>query len=163
MRALTIRDVGLLGALQPDGGPIDLYNEGTGENDWVVGYSSGNGTQAKESNHLRVFAHAFGISERTYVTDSSVDLTDIDQIEIDWLNDGSGNFIRSYLIASTSKIGQHSSFNARIERTTTFSRTVQQLNVSALNGMFFIRVHTRCGAIDGAINSQVRAYRVTLK
>lgn len=139
-----------------------LYKEGAEPVSWVVGYSAGTtivgNSQSKESDHL--YLQAFSVGVRTYVTDSVVDLTNINTIWIDWENVGDAKQY-SCLIASTNKTATYTTYNARLMVTGNFSRTEQSLDVSGLSGNHYIRIHAT-GPVALAY-SKINAYKVWIE
>ena len=150
----------LMGILEDRRRITYLYKEGAEPVSWVVGYSAGTivNTQSKEADHLYLQARSVGV--RTYVTDSTVDLTNISTVWIDWENVGDATQY-SCLIASTNKTATYISYNARLLVTGNFSRTEQSLDVSGLSGNHYIRIHAT-GPVDLAY-SKIKAYKVWVK
>lgn len=120
-----------------------LYNEGLYEDKWVEGWSGGAGSQSKESDHLYLYAGGeSGVHERTWVTDELVNLTGIAAVKIDWQGLGCVVDTECALVASTEKIQDYECWDAQLSRSDgTWARTIQTLDVSALSGLYYIRIH----------------------
>lgn len=118
------------------------YDEGEYEDDWVVGYSTGAGSQSKESDHLYLLAdYVASSAERTYVLDSAVNLTNVDTLYVDWENID-GDYV--YLVVSTDKTSHYNVYDYRYGHTVGgFSRETNSLDVSGASGNYYIRVHAR--------------------
>ncbi len=150
--------------LEPDGDGY-IYNEGIYEDKWVEGYSTGTGSQSKEEDsHLYLYAKRESAdAERTYVTDKRVDLTDWDDLKIEWENTASesdANF--SYLAVSTNKSGDSGIADERINTNSNFTKTTDTMNVSGLSGSYYIRVHATALTLSD-IESELKVYKVWLE
>jgi hypothetical protein len=137
-----------------------IYESGAELEPFVAGYSAGTGAQTKTATYMQVSATA-NDGQRTYVTDSAVDLTAWDQVVITWQNAG-GNSANQYshLAVSTSKMSDYATNNAILTKQNTFAQTTATLDVSSLNGSYYIRVHAR-RVINQ--NSVVNTYRIALR
>ncbi len=144
-----------------------LYNESRFEDDWVEGYSAEDGSQSKEGDHL--FLHVTSGSpmspgERTYVIDDEIDLTNYDEIKINWENTGTDSTNNeSYLVVSANKDGDHETgVEGSIAKTNSFSRTTDTLDISGsgFDGSFYIRIHA---VNTGTTRARILAYKVYLK
>lgn len=128
---------------------------------WGAGYSERTGSQSKQSDHLLLITgDSSGESQRTYVTDIPIDLSNIKTIFIDWENIGTGQGISSRLVISDSKLYGDSVFTAQVTQTGKFDRKVSQVNVSSLNGNYYIRVHTRDYGIASPYDSKLKVYKL---
>jgi hypothetical protein len=140
--------------------PTPLYNNGTEHVDWVEGFTSGEGSQSKEEDHLLLSCPSTTAGgERTYVTDDTIDLTNIDYLEIDWHVNTNSTNARAVLNASTTKMSSRTGFEAQLLLNGTINtRRTDYLDVSGLTGNHYVRVH----ASDGASSSVVilKVYRV---
>lgn len=150
---------GLLGASAR--AALRLYGTGYGAGRWVAGHSSGAGTQTKNSDHLHLTAQDAGVAQRTWVTDAPVNLTGISAVEIDWVNVGDATS-KAVLVASTSETASLSTFDAQLSKTGSFARTTEQMSVSTLTGLHYIRVHANDPDDAVSVLSEVRVYRVEL-
>lgn len=145
--------------------PRFLYDEGREWHvSWVAGYSLGSGSVSKQSDHMYLDAYGEGgqyTAERAYVINSVVDLTEVSKLLVDWSNSGTSvSTNESYLVASTNKTGAAATYDARYRRTSTFSRQVDELDVSTLSGNYYVRVHARDAATGTYQRSTLRVYRV---
>lgn len=139
------------------------YTNGVEDATWVEGYSfSASGSVSKNADHLYIKAgNESGTSARTYVTDLSVDLTNIKTLYIEWENIGiASNSNNSYLIASTDKIGTTATYNARFHKYNRFVKRIDALDVSALTGNYFVRVHATDTNSTADATSEIKVYRV---
>lgn len=71
------------GLTRIDAPPEVLYDEGDGEDDWVVGYSRGDGLTQKRTDHLLFEVGAQDNCTRVWITDNRVDVTNHDYFQID--------------------------------------------------------------------------------
>lgn len=144
--------------------PVYLYNQGTENHPWVEGYSRGQGSAAKESGSLYLYAGggATTDSARTYVLNTAIDLTSFNTLNIEWVQTGSGpspNFV-STLAVSTVKSGSIGTYDLRFLQGGAFARRTDSLNISSLSGAYYIRTHASIAWNDAG--SVVRVYRVWL-
>lgn len=106
----------------------------------VNGYSqdvTGSGSVTKESNRIKFYYS--GVGERSVVTDTTINLTNIKYILVDW--EISGSYQPTlYLVASTTKIAGGGTSNAYV-MVYDYARNFSILDVSSLSGYFYIRVH----------------------
>jgi len=142
-----------------------LYNEGVGGDDWVVGYIKATGGMLKRASYIELYALNSGATaEGTVVTDALVDLTDVNTIHIDWLNNGNASDDNeSYLVVSTNKTDSHATYDARLAKVNTFTRTTDTLDVSGLTGDHYIRVHARDANATAQVVSGVYMYKLWLE
>ena len=139
-----------------------LYKEGNEFlTNWVAGFLQGTGTQAKESDHLRLTLTGSD-SQITYVTDGAIPLVNISTLFIEWAFDYTGSFPTSAYAAlnvSTNKTANQGTYNAQILIQSPFARKIDTLNVSSLTGQYYIRGHNIW--VGGATTNQtLRIYRV---
>ena len=99
------------------------------------------------------------LSEISFSTTEAIDLTDINTLYIDWENTGSTTSVnnQSYFIAGSIKDDNHNSFSSRLTLNQSFARRLSALDVSSLQGEYYIRVHSRNSAF---VKSEVKIYRV---
>lgn len=137
-----------------------LYEEGEHEDDWVAGYSTGTGSQSKEADHLYLAASGTEMApgQRTYAKDAIVDLTNVNKIFIDWAATLTGDYPSAQLIVSTEKMSSSATYDARLQKDTTFTREVEELDVSGLSGNYYIRVH----ALGVGSSAEVQIYGIYL-
>ena len=116
---------------------------------WVQGYATESGWEnASFSPQLSVRVHNrqgsspnYWYPEFAFVTNEPVDLTGISAVRIVWYPATYGT---SYLVVSTSKMGNYSIANASISRYDSgYAPNWDYMSVSGLSGSFYIRVHTR--------------------
>jgi hypothetical protein len=117
-----------------------LYNEGINESAWVVGYSIGNGTQSKASTSLII--NVDGDSERTYVTDTTINLTNFTKIGIDIFWSQFQPSAQPYLIISTDKMSNSTVYTTRFDGSSmsSIARTAFLFNIN-LSGNYYVRLH----------------------
>jgi hypothetical protein len=136
------------------------YTNGTQNVAWTTGSSSGtDGSVSISSPYITIAAGYSGFNtttnERTARTTNTVNLSGITTlyVELDTAVRGLGSQSIFHLIASTSSTASFSTFNARTSLTNQFatgSTTTISLDVSALSGSYFIRLHQRDGSTSSA-------------
>jgi hypothetical protein len=108
---------------------------------WVPGATAKIGVQSKESDHLYMeVTQDNAVSARTYVTNTLVDLSSIKNIFIDW------EYIESHpkayasldIAEATQKMNYDYVATRKVE--SAFSRKIDVLDVSALNGTYHVRL-----------------------
>ena len=142
-----------------------LYKEGneyehlTGG--WVHGYTrNANYSQSKESDHLyakvssSVNWDANNVSGtegvRTWVTDELIDLTEFNQIKIQWANIGvDHSSVFSTFAVSPNKTGNYTDYTERVWLQYAFDRE-DVIDISSLSGGYYVRVHARGRFYDGS-------------
>ena len=137
-----------------------LYTAGTENVAWVEGYSNGDGSQSKEADHLRVDRPGLD-GERTWVTDAAVDLTAWSMLKVEWEASGAGGASdTASLVVSTNKTASAATYDARVQSIGTFPRLEQSIDISALSGNHYVRIHsTHTGDAEGPLY----AYKVWLE
>ena len=144
---------------------VAYYDEGKEGVDWVVGYlqSAASTDYSKQDDHL--YLNAFGYpAVTTYVTDVKVDLTDVETIEVDWSKSGNTSTeSRAYFTVSENKGTSYEDSVATLVYTSNFARRINVLNVSALSGDYYLRVHAVDTRTTGLRQSTVRCYGVSGK
>lgn len=122
-----------------------FYTEGVEDVAWITGYSLGTGSQNKESNHLYLCPYDIaGDAERTYVTSSTIDWSNLDTLYVDWANNGSGTSnIESHCIVDDQQMQGSFWYNSRNLNYGTFSRQTESQSVSTITGSEYLRVHAR--------------------
>ena len=141
-----------------------IYNEGEFEDMWVPGYSSGSGVQSKESDHLYLRGGTSFSSrdERTYVTDEMIDVTNYNALKIEWHVQAMAGSLGA-LIVSTNKMGNHLTYDAQLAQTFgTGGRVIGSLDISNLNGNYYIRMHAVSDPY-GEAPGVIEAYKVWLE
>ena len=170
-RAESIGDVMIIGTLAPfmgQGGVVitPYYTDGVENVAWVKGRDTNDGEQIitkaeKQAGNLYLLAQqSDGKPEIAYVTDALVDLTGINTLYIDWENTGSAINHYSYFIASTNKTGDRATFNARFINNFKFVRSVSSLDVGALMGNYYIRMHVKDNDATATAKSELKIYRI---
>lgn len=141
-----------------------IYHEGLYEDMWAEGYAQGVGTQTKWGNHLDLHADdGWDRCEVTYVTAQSVDLTAIKEIRIDWENMGDHrDHNKSFLVVSKDPAGSHAEFDLRISASGNFFRRMDTLDVEALTGSYYIRVHALDDHHNQERESIIKVYSIAL-
>jgi hypothetical protein len=142
-----------------------LYNEGVGGDDWVEGWynkplPADVITLSKEADHLSIYVESNGTATTsgTWVTDSPVDLTDYNTLSIQWQGIDVYNGI---LVVSTVKMASGGTYDARLDAYNSWN-TTSELDVSALEGEHYIRIHLDSKNTAGA-GEQIKAYKVWLE
>jgi hypothetical protein len=142
-----------------------LYDEGEFEDDWVVGYGSGNGSQSKEIDHLYLFANRTSggqpAAERTYVTDEVVDLTGWTRLYFN-ASASIGSNSSIHVIASTSKTGSRLTSDAIGSASSSFARGNYWMDIESLSGNYYIRFHAYNNNTSAGVSSTFRVYGVWL-
>jgi len=133
-----------------------FYDEGIEYVPWVEGYSLSGESQSKEEDHLYLRARnaGGGTAVKAYVIDIAVDVTKIDKVKVDWASPG-GHTV--YFVVSTVKMDNYTTYDARYLRNPSFERTENEVDVSALTGLRYIRVHARS---EGGTACTLRIYKV---
>ena len=154
-----------------------LYDAGEEYTDitggWVAGYTeNANYSQSKEADHLYLKQGAAGgsnkIGYRTYVTENAIDLTDWNTIKSEWEGNRASSWTnnRASFVVSTNKTANYTTNNGITERVNqVFATTTDSIDISALSGNHYVRVHVR-----GATNSvgtqywtEAKAYKIWLE
>ena len=125
--------------------PLLFYDEGN-ENisvtgGWGVGYTDGNGTQTKESNHLYFAVNGTVENFRTYVTNNAINMTNINSISFEYeinLISGNGNYSYSG-IAETRDEKWQAAFVRPQSQNQSLARGVYTLDVSGVSGNFYVK------------------------
>lgn len=148
---------------------INIYDRGAQSYSMTTGYSTGtDGSATFESTYIYLAAGYNGtnstVNERTARTSDLVDLTNIKTLYVlfEGFPRGTATSNNFFLVASTSATGSSSTFNARASIAYTFlsGETELSLNVSALTGSYYIRVHDRDGSTSSANGSATYVYRI---
>ena len=141
-----------------------IYNEGEFEDMWVPGYSSGSGVQSKESDrlYLRGGLSFSSRDERTYVTDEMIDVTNYNALKIEWHVQAMWGGLGA-LIVSTNKMGNYLTYDAQLAQAIdTDGRVIGSLDISGLNGNYYIRMHA-VSDLYGEAPGEIEAYKVWLE
>ena len=116
---------------------------------------------SKEDDHLYLMvANSEGTSQVTWVSDNSVDLTNISSINVECeFTIDRGRF---YIIASSSKTGDVTVYDEQFREDQGFSRSVKTLDISSLSGSYYIRIHVADDNADSIARAEARVYSVAL-
>jgi hypothetical protein len=142
-----------------------LYNEGAGEDDWVAGYSTGSGSQSKESDHFYLDLDSSSHAERAWVTDELVDLSSYNTVKIEWesydwnYESGMGN-VWVYFVTSTDKATPAGDYITVIAKSEEFTSRIDEMDISGLSGSYYIRVHLTGNYVNDA---KLKIYKVWLE
>lgn len=130
-----------------------LYTLGVEDVLWVAGYTVGNGSQSKESDHLRL-APSFGYFTRTYVTNLAINLTDY---KIAWIDATRSSYQGQFSVGPVK--GDRARDDAINIGITVGTRTLTSLDITAANGNYYVKVD--CTSED-IVGQHVYAYRIWL-
>jgi hypothetical protein len=141
---------------------VKYYTKGNENVPWVEGLAVTTGSVAKNADHLYMIAeNAAARALRTYVTDGKIDLSSIRTLYFEWENSGLNNAsTQSFVVVSTEKDGDVNTYNARKLVSGTFAKNIDLLDVSALKGSYYIRLHARDSSAVSPRQSELRVYRV---
>jgi len=127
---------------------------------WISGYMVADGNQSKELDHLSVFASKVDSgAERTYVTHIPIPLKKIKTLYIDWSGEATSLCNFAFCV-STSQVSPRTVYEARILIAAPFTRTISSLDVSALTGEYYLRVHSRDTTTITGANSLLKIYHI---
>jgi hypothetical protein len=157
--------------------PTDLYNVGdecsalTGG--WVAGFNSGaiRNSLTKNASNITVKAGGTGgfPPVNTVVTNNGIDLTAAKTLKLQFSGFGAGTYAsrQIYLVASTNKTANQDIYSAQVSDTYSVSGTVVDkiitLDVSALSGLHYIRVHARSASEDVGSDCEIVVSKVWLE
>jgi hypothetical protein len=171
---LSIFNQPAAGATPP---PYYVYDTGTENVSFVAGYSEGTGNseQSKEADHLYLRAEGrvqnvwiwnfYYVAERTWVTDTTVDLTDVNNVHIRWRNVGDNDDEnQSFFIVSPNKNADCTNSTLSIAKTRNFGWIEESIGVGGLSGNYYLRVHARDNNdYDAAIDSRIEIEQIWLE
>ena len=145
-----------------------LYNEGTQVVPFTQGYSLGSkGSVDFNSNHIYLSAGGqdAAANERSIRTTSTISLAGVKKIYIDWSAGRTGLSQYAALIVSTTATASYTTNNANlIIPNPSFSRRIDSLDVTALNGNYYIKVHARDSrTTSGANDTKIALYAIYLE
>jgi hypothetical protein len=140
-----------------------FYYDGVEKIEFVEGYSVGNGSVSKESDYLyiRTFNNPNQVAERTYVTNNLIDLSKIKVIYIEWENQQTEG--TAFLNISTEKMGGRTVYDAQLAIGVgdhPLYKQISVLDVSNLNGEYYIRIHARDGFSTKASDNTLKIYKL---
>jgi hypothetical protein len=139
-----------------------LYKEGdervplTGG--WLQGYSAGSGTKTytEEATDLKLYAANALIDGATA---NAIDLTDVTTISIDWeTTTGQNATGRAQLLVKSTRTGAYD-FVAYVEKIGVFIRQISSVDVSSLNGVYYIVARAQGGNSSSDVSS-IKVYNV---
>ena len=140
-----------------------LYNYGVELVAWVVGASALTGSQSKEADHLYLTCRepaGEDFAYRTYVTNGLVGLTNYTTMHVEW-EAPTGGGPNAHLVASTVKLGDPWTYDARVIKAGTgWAKRTDSVNISALSGDYYVRVHLVNSAAAWAY---LKVYKVWLE
>ena len=130
---------------------------------WVATDLEGNpqGSQSKESGYLYLDARNGTQNEnnsRGYTTDIKIDLTNLTTLYIDWENIGTASANMSSLEAASVK-NPRTSYSTWVYQHYNFTRKISSIDVSTLNGLYYIRVHALAYG-EGTWSSKLKVYKI---
>lgn len=144
-----------------NGSSVVIYYQGSAYNDaWVEGYSSRNGAQSNESDHLYLFASSSLPAHRTYETAETVSLDGIHTLEIEWENTG---YAGSHQNRSTFGIAESPGTLTIVHgilKTDYFGRVKTTLDVSGYTGEYHIVIRATDNSWGAEVPSEIRVFRV---
>lgn len=124
-------------------------------------------TFTKETNDIKMYASyttTNGPEEVSAVTDTMVDLTNYTKAKIEFTSSGDPNL--RYIIASTNKTGNHTVYTASATNSIiSATKVTAELDISALTGNYYIRVHQYANHVDGkgTTSTTMYLYRIWLE
>ena len=151
----------MFGGLVYDDGKKFFYKDGdecvalTGG--WIVGYSGLDGSQLKGATYLSLTANATTSStaRRTYVTNNLIDLTNITTLYFEIEQTAAeANRYGVYSLKSD-KTSSSNIAQVGVNSGTVNTKRVESLDVSALNGSYYIAVNVAATSSVGAITAKV--------
>lgn len=150
----------MLGLIGDDTQKVSYYDSSLELVSFVEGNGFGGGSVSKQADHLNINAiYTADVSAKSYVTDVVVDLTHIKTLLIDWENIGNDTSNTAYLVASTDKINGYGIYTSRLMAYDAFARRVDSLDVSALTGLYYLRIHARSATTGKNTNINVYSLR----
>lgn len=140
------------GAIMPD-----IYNNGFQVIPLTTSFSTGaNGSTNFNANSITISAGSIDavINERSISTTSAINLTNVKKIYIDWDGSSSGLTQIIALIVSTTASATYTTNNAVFSvASPNFARRIDSLDVTALSGNYYVKVHARDGRSISGINT----------
>lgn len=134
-----------------------LYNAGTQVVPFNTSYSTGaNGSVTFGASSVSVSVGAFDtiVNERSISTTSAIDLTNVKKIYIDWDGSSSGSQQIIALVVSTTASATYTTNNAVLSvANPNFARRIDSLDVTALSGNYYVKVHARDSRTLSGLNT----------
>jgi len=140
-----------------------LYGLGTEYEAISAGYNAaGNGSVSatKEAGDLLLTATrpgSGGSAQVSYATAELIDLANVDTLVVDWENTGTVDSHTISRLQVCTSLASYTSNVAMVEVTNAFARTITSLDVSALDGKYYVTV---VAAATGANTSTLKAYKI---
>jgi len=151
-----------------------LFRVGASDVPWVTYTPTGTPTYIT-SAIAKAIKSAEAISEGVYVTDSALDLTPYSKLWVAWQGFYAGipSGVSSVNV-STTKNGDYTVYDARTLRSAIFTdypdsgigyngAKLDSIDISALNGNYYIRLHSREGDDDAGDSVFTYAYAIWLE
>jgi hypothetical protein len=139
--------------LQSGDGRTYLYNAGdectalTGG--WVQGYKSGTNGFTKNASNITMYDASGSADEIAIVTNNLIDLSEASTLNVEFDGFGSGTYTSRYLylVESTNKTANRDTYDGKMSWSYnsigTVSHYIGSMDVSALNGLYYVRIHCR--------------------
>ncbi len=119
------------------------------------------GSQSKESEYLYLDVRNgtyYENNSRGYTTNIKVNLANIATLYIDWENLGTNQANMSTLEVASVK-NPRDTYNRWVYEYYNFARKTSSLDVSALNGLYYIRIHALAYG-GGTWSSKLKVYKI---
>ena len=147
-----------------------LYEGSAYDGDWSDGFSAGSGSRSKESDHLYLLSEGGSPSgERSYVTNTKVDLTEYSDLKVDWaLTQEVGAAVAHLIVDSRDgydavERGLNEGVVPGLNDYGPFTRTTTTLDVSGKSGGHFVRLHSFAGHHLSDRKAHLYVYKVWLE
>lgn len=144
-----------------------LYNAGTQVVPFTTGYSVGaNGSVTFGTTNVEIIAGSLDaiVNERSIRTTNLINLAEVKKVYIDWSVDISGIQQIASLVVSTVATATYTTNNALLSFTSSFSRRIDSLDVTALGSSYYIKVHARDNRTLSGVNATtINVYAIYLE
>ena len=142
-----------------------LFLSGSIDEGWELGFTLEPSDSSIDENSIFAEAISDNVtpeSEVAWVTEQQYDLSEFDEVEVEWEVFGFGDEPTVYIIVSDSKEEDHEVFDARFSRNPSDTEIfVDSLDVSDISGDKYVRLHAR--ATEGDETASYEAFEVFLK
>lgn len=140
-----------------------FYSGGLEEITLVPGIATGAGSTSKGATCFNVIAGGSSVAaDRSLVTDIPIDLTPYKYLIIDWDQvDNTGSSAKVSICISTNKMGNHDVYDLQEDMTLLY-RHEDIIDISTLNGSYYIRVHAEKIGTSTTILSNAEVYNISL-
>lgn len=145
----------------------EYYREGVEEKVFVEGFNSNNGSVLKATDmiSLKVEGNPTTSAVKTIVSNGSVDLTDVNWLELDFEMTGTTGYnTNAYFVVGTSKTASYTDYVLRqamsVVSGVPLARNTVKLNVSQLTGLHYIRVHLTDASTTIDVAAELKIYGV---